>query len=97
MCIRDSTSTYADLTGDKDLFVGKNIKRNRRLAAFILLFVGALCAAWIMKLGPGIMLCLWIGAAVKLLVAAGAAVFMETAKSKESLPKVETVSKNAAG
>jgi len=82
------TSTYADLAGDKDLFapLTKNIKRNRRLAAFALLFAGALCSAWIMRRGPGIMLCLWLGAAVKLCIAVLAAVFMESA---DGLPSVK--------
>lgn len=91
------TSTYADLAGDKDLFApwNKNVKRNRRLAAFVLLFAGALCSSWIMRRGPGILLCLWLGAAVKLVTAVVMAVFMQEVKTKEVLPKVEGISRQA--
>lgn len=78
------TSTYADLMGDKDLFKLHNVKRNRRLAAFALLITGALCAAWIMKRGPGIILCLWLGAGVKLVAAFAMFFFMESSE----VPKI---------
>lgn len=86
------TSTYADLMGDKDLFAGpfKNIKRNRRLAAVFWLLVGAFCAAWMMKKGPGIIGTLWLGAGVKLAVGLCVFVFME---SKEDVTMVVETSK----
>lgn len=82
------TSLYAGLMGDKDLFVwskdGKSTwgwqtgdtKRSRRIAAIACVMGGALCAAWILKLGPGLILSLWLGAGIKIIVAVTAALGM---------------------
>ena len=71
------TSTYAALTGDPKLFeVHGNPPRNRRIAAIICVFVGAICATWIQKNSVGMIACLWIGAGIKLLIALGVAVLM---------------------
>lgn len=65
------TSTYAALATDPAIFAAGNVARNRRVVAVVCVLVGALCSAWIMKDGPGIVLVLWLGAGVKGLIALG--------------------------
>lgn len=75
------TSLYAGLMSDKALLTwwknGKStwgwhsgdVKRTRRLAAVASIFGGAVCAAWILKKGPGIILTLWLAAGIKIFTA----------------------------
>lgn len=79
------TSTYAALAADTKIFVWDNKPRNRRLAAVVLFFGGALCATWILKVGPGTVLAIWLGAGIKLVTALAVGLFMPE-KAKE-LPK----------
>lgn len=69
------TSTYCDLMGDAALFKVKNLKRNRRVAAVLLLLAGAISAGWLMKSAAGLMGVLWIAGGVKFLVAVAAVLF----------------------
>ncbi|KAK4984150.1 hypothetical protein LTR50_006787 [Elasticomyces elasticus] len=73
------TSTYADLAGDKDLFTFSkpNIKRNRRAAAVVLLLVGAISSAWLMRTRAGLDGVLWIAGGLKLFAALGVLFFMK--------------------
>lgn len=73
------TSTYADLAGDPKLFALHNEKRNRRVLAVISLVGGALCSAWMMKKGPGIMGVIWLAAGIKLAVGIAMFILMEPA------------------
>lgn len=94
------TSLYAGLMGDKDLFIwSKNgrstwgwqtgdVKRSRRIAAIVCVMGGALCAAWILKLGPGLVLSLWLGAGIKIIVAVIAALGMGKGYSDDAEEKV---------
>lgn len=82
------TSTYADLAGDPKLFARHNEKRDRRVLAVLSLVVGALCSAWMMKRGPGMMGVLWLAAGIKLAVAVGLFVFAQPVETMEVL-KVE--------
>lgn len=82
------TSLYAGLMSDKALLVwrkgGKwtwgwhtgDMKRSRRLAALAAIFGGALCAAWILRKGPGMILSLWLGAGIKICTALIAGMFL---------------------
>lgn len=78
------TSTYCDLMGDPKLFIfgyedlrGRgNQKRNRRALAVVLLLVGAIAAAWILRSSAGLMGVLWVAGAIKFAVAAAAFVFL---------------------
>ncbi|KAB8360601.1 hypothetical protein FH972_024339 [Carpinus fangiana] len=74
------TSTYAALAADPKLLARDNRPRDRRVAAVVLLASGALCSAWIMENGPGIVLVLWLGAGIKLAVAIIAGLWMQPVK-----------------
>ncbi|KAI4740482.1 hypothetical protein E4T50_09081 [Aureobasidium sp. EXF-12298] len=63
------TSTYCDLMGDAKLFALHNVKRNRRAAAVVLLFAGAVISGWLMRSQGGLQSVLWLAAGIKLLVA----------------------------
>jgi hypothetical protein len=63
------TSTYCDLMGDAKLFALHNVKRNRRAAAVVLLFGGAVVSGWLMRSQGGLQSVLWVAAGIKLLVA----------------------------
>lgn len=65
------TSLYCDLLSDPLLFapVGGNIKRNRRLVAIILMLVGGILGGWLQRSRAGMPAALWIGGAVKLVIA----------------------------
>lgn len=77
------TSTYAALATDTKLFRKDNPPRNRRVAAVLCLASGALCAAWIQKAGPGIKAVLWIGAAIKLVLATLIGLLLPNAPANE--------------
>ena len=70
------TSTYAALATDTRLLAWKNTPRNRRVGACVCVLGGALCAAWIHKVGPGIVGCLWVGAGLKIVMALAVGLFM---------------------
>jgi len=63
------TSTYCDLMGDAKLFALHNVKRNRRAAAVVLLFGGAVISGWLMRSQGGLQSVLWLAAGIKLLAA----------------------------
>jgi hypothetical protein len=63
------TSTYCDLMGDAKLFALHNVKRNRRAAAVVLLFGGAVISGWLMRSRGGLQSVLWLAAGIKLLAA----------------------------
>ncbi|CAO2649649.1 Nn.00g070340.m01.CDS01 [Neocucurbitaria sp. VM-36] len=65
------TSLYCDLFSDPLLFspLSSNPKRNRRIASAILFFLGGLSGAWLAKSDAGMGTALWIGGAVKFVIA----------------------------
>lgn len=63
------TSTYCDLMGDAALFGRKNLKRNRRVIAVVLLLAGAIASGWLLRSRAGLIGPLWLAGGVKLLVA----------------------------
>lgn len=83
------TSTYADLAGDPNLFALRNDKRDRRVLAVLSLAGGALCAAWMMKMGPGIVGVLWLAAGLKLVVGVGVFLLAQPAEGEEEVRKAE--------
>jgi len=79
------TSSYADIAGDAKLFTTlDNPKRNRRIASAVLLLVGAIVAAWIMRSGVGLHVVLWIAAGLKLMLVLGVWVLMEAVETEEN-------------
>lgn len=76
------TSTYCDIMGDFKLMAMNNVKRNRRVAAVILLLIGAIITGWLMRTSGGLMSVLWIAGGIKALVAIGMFVFLPAAESK---------------
>lgn len=59
------TSIYCDLFSDAELFTGKNLERNRRVAAPVLLLVGAVVGGWLAGSRVGTEGVLWIAAGLK--------------------------------
>ncbi|KAJ5636881.1 uncharacterized protein N7484_010194 [Penicillium longicatenatum] len=63
------TSLLCDLMSDPKLFLLRNEKRDRRLAAFILTLVGAIVGGWVTKATQQISPVLWLAAGIKFSVA----------------------------
>lgn len=65
------TSLYCDLLSDHQLFapLTANVKRNRRIAAVVLLFGGGIAGGWLQRSRAGMAGALWIAGAVKLAIA----------------------------
>jgi hypothetical protein len=62
------TSIYCDLFSDQDLFALKNVERNRRAAAPLLLLLGAFIGGLLAHSSFGIAGALWLAAVMKLAV-----------------------------
>ncbi|KAI1825517.1 hypothetical protein F4861DRAFT_193896 [Xylaria intraflava] len=62
------TSIYLDLFSDVDLFAVRNVERNRRVGAPVLLLVGAILGGLLAQSSAGFASALWICAALKLAV-----------------------------
>ncbi len=65
------TSVYCDLLSDPELLAppAANPKRNRRLAAVILLIAGGIAGGWLQRSRAGMSAALWIAGAIKLVIA----------------------------
>ncbi|KAI3395884.1 hypothetical protein diail_669 [Diaporthe ilicicola] len=65
------TSLYCDLFSDPLILapVGKNVKRNRRVVAVLLMVAGGILGAWLQKSKAGMPAALWIGGAIKMAIA----------------------------
>ena len=76
------TSLYCDLWSDPKLFDpwSRNPKRNRRLKAIVLFFVGGIAGGWLQRTAGGMSCVLWIAGSVKLAMAVG----WTTWKSKQA-------------
>lgn len=70
------TSTYCDLMGDFKLFALNNVKRNRRVAAVVLLLTGAIASGWIMRSYAGLEGVLWIAAGIKMVTGIAMFIFL---------------------
>lgn len=65
------TSLYCDLLSDARLFaLESNQKRDRRLAAIVLLIAGAVAGGWLQRSSAGMVVALWIAAGLKIAMAA---------------------------
>ena len=69
------TSVYCDLLSDPKLFAPvlpftTNPKRNRRLAAVVLLVAGAIAGGWLQRSRAGMVVALWIAGGLKIGMAA---------------------------
>ena len=71
------TTTYNDLAGDTQLFALRNPKRNRRMGAVAMLFIGGIAAAWVSRWKKSLVPVLWLGAGIKLLVTLSWLIFAE--------------------
>ncbi|POS76261.1 hypothetical protein DHEL01_v205336 [Diaporthe helianthi] len=65
------TSLYCDLFSDPLIIapIGENVKRNRRVVAVLLMVAGGIIGAWLQKSKAGMPAALWVGGAVKMLIA----------------------------
>jgi uncharacterized membrane protein YoaK (UPF0700 family) len=66
------TSLYCDLLSDPGLFapLGKNLKRNRRVASICLLVGGGVAGGWLQRSRAGMSAALWIAGGVKVVISA---------------------------
>ncbi|KAL8982610.1 MAG: hypothetical protein Q9177_005218 [Variospora cf. flavescens] len=62
------TSVYNDLASDSKLWTWKNVKRNRRAGAALMLLLGGICGGWLSKLKNGFGIVLWVGGLIKVFV-----------------------------
>lgn len=62
------TSIYCDLFSDKEIFAARNVERNRRAAAPLLLLLGAVIGGLFAHASIGIAGALWTAAGLKLLM-----------------------------
>ena len=77
------TSTYCDLMGDFKLLATNNVKRNRRAASVILLFIGSIVSAWLMRSQGGLKSVLWVAGAIKVLAGLGLFIWLPALREKE--------------
>ncbi|KAJ6179968.1 hypothetical protein N7519_010429 [Penicillium mononematosum] len=63
------TSLLCDLMSDPQLFLVRNVKRDRRIIAFVLTLVGAIIGGWVTKVTEAISPILWLCAGIKGLLA----------------------------
>ncbi|KAI4232821.1 MAG: hypothetical protein LQ352_008298 [Teloschistes flavicans] len=63
------TSVYNDLASDDKLLAWDNPKRDRRLGSVVMMMVGGICGAWLAKGTGTFTTVLWLGAAMKVLLA----------------------------
>ncbi|KXG54457.1 Protein of unknown function DUF1275 [Penicillium griseofulvum] len=59
------TSLLCDLMSDPQLFLVRNVKRDRRIIAFLLTLVGAIVGGWVTKVTGAISPILWLSAGIK--------------------------------
>ncbi|KAJ5542734.1 hypothetical protein N7535_005158 [Penicillium sp. DV-2018c] len=59
------TSLLCDLMSDPQVFTLRNVKRDRRVVAFVLTLVGALLGGYVTKVTEGISPILWLAAGIK--------------------------------
>lgn len=59
------TSLLCDMMSDPKLFVLRNVKRDRRMIAFVLTLVGAIIGGWVTKVTKAISPILWVSAGIK--------------------------------
>lgn len=59
------TSLLCDLMSDPQLFLIRNVKRDRRIIAFVFTLVGAIVGGWVTKVTGGVAPILWLSAGIK--------------------------------
>jgi hypothetical protein len=59
------TSLLCDLMSDPQLFLVRNVKRDRRIIAFLLTLVGSIVGGWVTKVTGAISPILWLSAGIK--------------------------------
>lgn len=62
------TSLLCDLMSDPQLFLMHNVKRDRRIIAFVLTLVGAIVGGWVTRATGQIAPILWLSAGIKLVI-----------------------------
>ncbi|KFY30889.1 hypothetical protein V493_01579, partial [Pseudogymnoascus sp. VKM F-4281 (FW-2241)] len=63
------TSLFCDLVNDPHMLAKDNVKRNRRVASAITLFVGGIIGGWFSRSSVGMSAALWLAGAVKVAIA----------------------------
>ncbi|RJE25064.1 hypothetical protein PHISCL_02599 [Aspergillus sclerotialis] len=80
------TSLLCDLVSDPKLFLLQNLKRNRRIIAFILTLGGAIAGGWITKVTGDIYAVLWIAAGIKLIISTAWMFWGDDGQRTEDIP-----------
>ncbi|RAL10304.1 YoaK family protein [Aspergillus homomorphus CBS 101889] len=65
------TSVYFDIASDMNIFAGKNVKRNRRVAGVVMLLIGAIVGGWLNRSDGGMASTFWLAAGIKFLIGCG--------------------------
>lgn len=71
------TTAYNDLACDTNVFGRGNPKRNRRVAAVVLLILGGISGGWMSRVEGGFRIVLWVGGAMKVGLGVGFVFFQE--------------------
>ena len=81
------TSLLCDLWSDPNITAPweKNLKRNRRVIAFVLTMVGAIAGGWISKATHGVQAALWVAGGIKVVITI--AWVLWTAKEEGVIPR----------
>ncbi|KAL8650019.1 MAG: hypothetical protein Q9210_004069 [Variospora velana] len=82
------TSVYNDLASDSKLWTWKNVKRNRRASAALMLLLGGICGGWLSRLKNGFGIVLWVGGLIKVLLGLAWLGFREAAEDSSSTQPV---------
>jgi hypothetical protein len=78
------TSSYTDLMGDPKLFkLEWNPKRERRIGSIVLVLLGGILGAWMMRAGCRVFVSIWVAVGLKLVTAVG---ILGVMPRKEELP-----------
>ncbi|KAK3680105.1 hypothetical protein LTR78_000482 [Recurvomyces mirabilis] len=76
------TSTYCDIMGDFKLLATNNVRRNRRVAAVVLLLAGSIASGWLMRSQGGLESVLWLSGGIKFATAVAYFCFMPAVKEE---------------
>lgn len=74
------TSLYCDLVSDPHMLAKDNVKRNRRIASFVVLLIGGIIGGWLTRKPVGMAAALFLAGSVKVAIAVSFALW----KSKKN-------------
>ena len=78
------TTSYNDLAGDPNVLAWHNPKRNRRAGAIVMLLLGGISGGWLSRVGAGLTLVFWLGAAIKFALGISWLLFRESSEGRNA-------------